>query len=208
MLTPDPLVQVVQPAVVTVRVPMQQPPGRAAARERNVNRLFGTDGMRAPLRRAAARPRHGDAARRASGPPPRTSGAAAPCVVLGGDTRDSTPEICAWLAAGLRAAGAEVRCAGVIPTPAVAWLAGALGAAAGVSSRPATTRTRTTASSCSTRRASSGARRTRPRSSDVSLRTPGSQPRPTVGLRQASGSWETSTSRSLPRAPSRTRSPD
>jgi phosphoglucosamine mutase len=53
-------------------------------------------------------------------------------VVLGGDTRESTAEICGWLAAGLTAGGARVRYAGVIPTPGVSYLAGALGAAAGI----------------------------------------------------------------------------
>jgi len=55
-----------------------------------------------------------------------------PQVVLGGDTRESTAEICAWLAAGLSAGGVAVRYAGVIPTPGVSFLAGDLGAAAGV----------------------------------------------------------------------------
>ncbi|HEV3073529.1 MAG TPA: phosphoglucosamine mutase, partial [Thermoanaerobaculia bacterium] len=55
-----------------------------------------------------------------------------PQVVLGGDTRESTAEICGWLAAGLAAGGAAVRYAGVIPTPGVSFLAGELGADAGV----------------------------------------------------------------------------
>jgi phosphoglucosamine mutase len=55
-----------------------------------------------------------------------------PLVVLGGDTRDSTPEICAWLAAGLAAGGVRVRYAGVIPTPGIAFLAPHLGATAGI----------------------------------------------------------------------------
>ncbi|HXO41251.1 MAG TPA: phosphoglucosamine mutase [Thermoanaerobaculia bacterium] len=53
-------------------------------------------------------------------------------VVLGGDTRESTAEICGWLAAGLAAGGAAVWSAGVIPTPGVSFLAGELGADAGV----------------------------------------------------------------------------
>jgi phosphoglucosamine mutase len=96
-------------------------------------RLFGTDGIRGrfgefPLDRdtvtglgvhLAATLRG-----RANGEPPR--------VVLGGDTRESTPEICRWLAAGLLAGGIDLRYAGVIPTPGVAWLVRQLGAAAGV----------------------------------------------------------------------------
>jgi phosphoglucosamine mutase len=68
---------------------------------------------------------------RASTLPLRAS-ARAPEVVLGGDTRESTPELCSWIAAGLAAGGAAVRYAGVIPTPGVSHLAARLGAAAGV----------------------------------------------------------------------------
>lgn len=55
-----------------------------------------------------------------------------PAVVLGGDTRESTPTLCRWIAEGLATAGVAVRYAGVIPTPGVAWLTRKLGAAAGV----------------------------------------------------------------------------
>jgi phosphoglucosamine mutase len=98
-------------------------------------RLFGTDGIRGhfgepPLDRetvtalafhlaATLRSRPGGKERR-------------PRVVLGGDTRESTPEICRWLASGLLAAGVDLRYAGVIPTPGVAWLTRELGSAAGV----------------------------------------------------------------------------
>jgi phosphoglucosamine mutase len=54
-------------------------------------------------------------------------------VALGGDTRDSTPEVASWVERGLVAAGAEVANAGVVPTPAVAALVRELGAAGGVS---------------------------------------------------------------------------
>jgi phosphoglucosamine mutase len=96
-------------------------------------RLFGTDGVRGrfgepPLDHAtvSALAVHLAAAleERAGGRPPQ--------IVLGGDTRESTPEICRWLAAGLEAGGIEVRYAGVIPTPGVAFLARETGAAAGV----------------------------------------------------------------------------
>jgi phosphoglucosamine mutase len=96
-------------------------------------RLFGTDGIRGhfgepPLDRATvtALAVHLAATLRArgNGTPPR--------VVLGGDTRESTPEICRWLATGLTAGGIDVRYAGVIPTPGVAHLVGETGAAAGV----------------------------------------------------------------------------
>ncbi len=66
-----------------------------------------------------------DAARRAAS-------RRAPQVVLGGDTRESTPELCGWIAAGLAAGGAGVSYAGIIPTPGVSHLVARLGAAAGV----------------------------------------------------------------------------
>ena len=44
-------------------------------------------------------------------------------VILGRDTRESSPWIAATLAAGLQQAGAQVESAGVVPTPAVAFLA-------------------------------------------------------------------------------------
>ncbi len=98
-------------------------------------RLFGTDGIRGrfgepPLDRetVTALAVHLAATLRA-----RSRGDdARPRVVLGGDTRESTPEICRWLAAGLRAGGVELRYAGVMPTPGVAWLTRELGGAAGV----------------------------------------------------------------------------
>jgi len=55
-----------------------------------------------------------------------------PLLVLGGDTRDSREEITGWLAAAARAAGADVRSAGVVPTPAVAFLVTELGAMGGI----------------------------------------------------------------------------
>lgn len=55
-----------------------------------------------------------------------------PRVILGRDTRESSPWIAATLAAGLRSAGAQVESAGVITTPAVAFLARTHGFDAGV----------------------------------------------------------------------------
>jgi len=52
--------------------------------------------------------------------------------VLGMDTRESGPWIAAALAAGLRAAGAEIENSGVITTPAIAFLARTHGFSAGV----------------------------------------------------------------------------
>ncbi len=53
-------------------------------------------------------------------------------VILGGDTRASTPEICSALAAGLQSAGVLIRYAGVIPTPGIATLVKLFSASAGV----------------------------------------------------------------------------
>jgi len=53
-------------------------------------------------------------------------------VVMGMDTRESGPWIAAMLAAGLREGGATVQSAGVIPTPAIAFLARKHGFSAGV----------------------------------------------------------------------------
>ncbi|MEY2754399.1 MAG: phosphoglucosamine mutase [Actinomycetota bacterium] len=47
--------------------------------------------------------------------------------LIGRDTRESGPELEAAVAAGLRAAGAVPLCAGVVPTPALAWLSQTLG---------------------------------------------------------------------------------
>ncbi len=98
-------------------------------------RLFGTDGIRGrfgefPLDRPTVTSL---AVELAATLKEKTGGiGAAPEIVLGGDTRASTPEICQWLAEGLAAGGVRVRYAGVIPTPGVAFLARPLGAAAGV----------------------------------------------------------------------------
>ena len=65
-------------------------------------------------------------------PPADVPAGARPLVVLGGDTRDSREEITGWLAATVHSAGAEVRSAGVVPTPAVAFLVTELGAMGGI----------------------------------------------------------------------------
>ncbi len=71
------------------------------------------------------------AARRAD-PPADAPADARPLLILGGDTRDSREEITSWLAAAVHSAGAEVRSAGVVPTPAVAFLVTELGAMGGI----------------------------------------------------------------------------
>ncbi len=93
--------------------------------------LFGTDGIRGeagdyPLDRPTVTALGREAARKLAG------GGRRPVVVLAGDSRASTPALCAWLVEGLAAAGAEVRYAGLLPTPGVAWLVRQLGADAGI----------------------------------------------------------------------------
>jgi phosphoglucosamine mutase len=55
-----------------------------------------------------------------------------PAVILGRDTRESSPWIAATLAHALRSASVRVESAGIVPTPAVAFLAHTHGFAAGV----------------------------------------------------------------------------
>jgi phosphoglucosamine mutase len=95
--------------------------------------LFGTDGIRAPF---GEPPLDRETVRTVGYQLGRTLAertAAAPHVVLGGDTRDSTETLCAWLAGGLQAAGARVTYLDTLPTPGVAWAVRGLRADAGVS---------------------------------------------------------------------------
>lgn len=94
-------------------------------------KLFGTDGLRG---RAGEFPLDARSLRvvgREVGASVRRDGGTT--VVVGGDTRESTPALAADLAAGLEASGCTVAWAGVVTTPAVAELVLALGAGAGVS---------------------------------------------------------------------------
>jgi phosphoglucosamine mutase len=93
-----------------------------------MRKLFGTDGIRAvagepPLDRRTVYA-VGVALAHTMGPNPNA--------ILGMDTRESGPWIAAALAAGLRAGGAEIANAGVITTPAIAFLARTHGFSAGV----------------------------------------------------------------------------
>jgi len=97
----------------------------------DARKLFGTDGIRAVAGKAPLDPSTIYAvglalahSLRKSSPQPR--------VILGRDTRESSPWIAATLAAGLREAGTAVESAGVITTPAVAFLARTHGFSAGI----------------------------------------------------------------------------
>lgn len=92
-------------------------------------RLFGTDGVRGvfgrpPLDRATIHGLGFHLGRFLSERSRET-----PLVLVGGDTRVSTPTIVRWLAAGLAAGGAATSHAGIVPTPALATLARELSAA-------------------------------------------------------------------------------
>lgn len=97
-----------------------------------MGQLFGTDGIRgtageAPLDDATVA-RIGAAIVEAIEPEYHGSVR----MLLGRDTRESGPAIERALARGIRAAGAEVMSAGVLPTPAVAYLTARMGFSAGI----------------------------------------------------------------------------
>ena len=107
--------------------------------------LFGTDGIRAVAGEAPLDPTTIYAvglalahSLRKSGVPADGSSSAGwksairPRILLGRDTRESSPWIAATLAEGLRQAGAQIESAGVVPTPAIAFLARTHGFNAGV----------------------------------------------------------------------------
>ena len=106
-------------------------------------RLFGTDGIRAPFGveplTAATVRRIGFALGQelfAAQTEPKP-----PLVLLGGDTRASSPALVEWMTEGLRVAGARTLDLGTLPTPAVAWAVprwdGAAGVVASASHNPA-----------------------------------------------------------------------
>ena len=97
----------------------------------NARKLFGTDGIRGVAGEPPLDPTTIFATGLALAQSLRKT-AAEPRVLLGRDTRESSPWIAATLAAGLRAAGALVQSAGIVPTPAVAFLARTHGFQAGV----------------------------------------------------------------------------
>jgi len=101
-----------------------------------MRQLFGTDGIRgiagtAPLDTTTVYA-VGLALAHQLRPGALQSGLIGPKVILGRDTRESSPWIANLLAAGLRAGGAEIESAGIVPTPAIAYLAHTHGFHAGV----------------------------------------------------------------------------
>lgn len=94
-------------------------------------KLFGTDGIRAVAGESPLDAKTIYATGLALGHSLRRT-AAEPSVILGRDTRESSPWIAATLAAALRKTGAHVESAGVVTTPAVAFLARSGGFHAGI----------------------------------------------------------------------------
>jgi phosphoglucosamine mutase len=92
--------------------------------------LFGTDGIRGVAGKAPLDATTIYATGLALGH--SLAGKAAPKVILGRDTRESSGWIAATIAAGLQDAGAKVESAGIVPTPAVAFLARTHGFDAGI----------------------------------------------------------------------------
>ena len=97
----------------------------------SARKLFGTDGIRGIAGQTPLDATTIFATGLALGHSLRRS-ATKPGVILGRDTRESSPWIAATLAAGLKQAGVRVQSAGVVPTPAVAFLARTKGFQAGV----------------------------------------------------------------------------
>jgi phosphoglucosamine mutase len=85
-----------------------------------MGRYFGTDGIRG---RAGEPPLDEVTVQKIGRAIVRALGVESPRVLLGRDTRESGPQLEAYLAAGLAAEGAIPESAGVLPTPAVAHLA-------------------------------------------------------------------------------------
>ena len=101
-----------------------------------MRQLFGTDGIRgvagiAPLDTTTVYA-VGLALAHQLRPGALASGMVGPRVIVGRDTRESSPWIANLLAAGLRAGGAEIESVGIVPTPAIAYLAHTHGFHAGV----------------------------------------------------------------------------
>jgi phosphoglucosamine mutase len=94
-------------------------------------KLFGTDGIRGLAGESPLDPTTVYATGLALGHSIRKN-VAEPRVILGRDTRESSLWIAAMMSAGLREAGASVESAGVVTTPAVAFLARTHGFHAGV----------------------------------------------------------------------------
>jgi len=93
-------------------------------------KLFGTDGLRG---QAGEFPLDAPSLRRIGQSIGKHSIRAGGCVIVGGDTRESTPWLIAELAAAAQSEGAKIAHAGTMTTPGIAELVLGLGASAGIS---------------------------------------------------------------------------
>lgn len=91
--------------------------------------MFGTDGIRG---KAGIYPLDAATIRRLGAALVRVLGSSQPRLIIGRDTRESSPWIERELAHGVRMAGARPTSAGVLPTPAVAFLTRSMGFDAGL----------------------------------------------------------------------------
>lgn len=92
-------------------------------------RLFGTDGVRGT---AGVHPLDAPTIRRLGAALVRVLDTRSARLIIGRDTRESSPWIAQELAHGARTAGAHMTSAGVLPTPAIAFLTRAMGFDAGL----------------------------------------------------------------------------
>jgi phosphoglucosamine mutase len=97
-----------------------------------VGRLFGTDGVRGRANADLTPELALSVAQAAAGVLADRDGTSRPVAVVGRDPRASGEMLEAAVVAGLTSAGAEVLLAGVVPTPALAYLTGSTGADLGV----------------------------------------------------------------------------
>jgi phosphoglucosamine mutase len=97
-----------------------------------LGRLFGTDGVRGRANADLTPELALSVARAAAGVLADRDGTERPVAVVGRDPRASGEMLEAAVVAGLASAGAEVLLAGVVPTPALAYLTGRTGADLGV----------------------------------------------------------------------------
>ncbi|MPR00220.1 phosphoglucosamine mutase [Modestobacter sp. I12A-02628] len=97
-----------------------------------MGRLFGTDGVRGRANTELTPELALSVARAAASVLADRDGASRPVAVVGRDPRASGEMLEAAVVAGLASAGAEVLRAGVLPTPAIAFLTGRTGADLGV----------------------------------------------------------------------------